>query len=427
MSRKIARRVAQRGGCAYFVGGFVRDMLLGNDSDSMDVDIEVHGIRPEELKEVLSDLGEVVSMGVSFGIFSLRHYNIDIAMPRREHATGRGHRDFTVYVDPFIGEKNAAKRRDFTVNALMQNVLTGEILDFFGGQDDLKNGILRHVDDTSFTEDPLRVFRMAQFAARFGFTPDPATMKLCSGMDVTALSKERIFGELEKALLKSRDPSVFFGILHDIGQLSYWFPEIDASYADERSVSLMRDILSKAACTDVDFKLGFMCAAVTASSAKSVRPGCAWLRRISSNGRLLKYCEKTSLACAKLACGRLPKRRSSRTLKLLEIFDSTDAPDDALSLSEIVSSSLRAAFPDRSETLTNASVSFDEKRDALTLYKERVGRPAVTGQDLLRSGIEPGPVIGKAVKYGEKLRLQGIDRDNALEIVVNAVKNGEIV
>ena len=92
MSRKIARRVAQRGGCAYFVGGFVRDMLLGNDSDSMDVDIEVHGIRPEELKEVLSDLGEVVSMGVSFGIFSLRHYNIDIAMPRREHATGRGHR-----------------------------------------------------------------------------------------------------------------------------------------------------------------------------------------------------------------------------------------------------------------------------------------------------------------------------------------------
>ena len=168
MARRIGQRVAAQGGRVYYVGGCVRDRLLGKDSQ--DVDIEVHGVTPEALEGILDSLGERLQMGVSFGIYGLKHVCLDIAMPRTEQATGRGHRDFAVSVDPFLGTQKAAMRRDFTINALMEDVLTGEVLDPFGGQEDLRRGILRHVNAQTFVEDPLRVLRAAQFAARFGFS-----------------------------------------------------------------------------------------------------------------------------------------------------------------------------------------------------------------------------------------------------------------
>ena len=128
MARRIAEKVAEAGGRTYYVGGMVRDRLCGRESK--DVDIEIHGITPEMLRSILSTLGNVTSMGASFGILGLQHYDIDIAMPRKEHATGRGHKDFEVFVDPFLGPEKAALRRDFTMNALMEDVLTGEVLYF---------------------------------------------------------------------------------------------------------------------------------------------------------------------------------------------------------------------------------------------------------------------------------------------------------
>jgi tRNA nucleotidyltransferase (CCA-adding enzyme) len=147
-------------------------------------------------------------------------------MPRREKATGRGHRDFEIEVDPFIGTYKAARRRDFTINALMQDVLTGEVVDHFGGMDDLRAGIIRHIDPETFIEDPLRVLRGAQFAARFGFRIAPETVELCKGIDLSALSRERIEEELKKALLKSDKPSVFFEEMRRMEQLDVWFPEL---------------------------------------------------------------------------------------------------------------------------------------------------------------------------------------------------------
>ena len=114
----------------------MRDRLRGQES--ADYDVEVHGITPETLEAILDSLGERLEMGRSFGIYGLRGEDIDVAMPRIEHATGRGHRDFQVFVDPFIGYEKAAKRRDFTVNAMMEDVLTGEVLDFYGGREDLQ-------------------------------------------------------------------------------------------------------------------------------------------------------------------------------------------------------------------------------------------------------------------------------------------------
>ena len=208
LARELALRVMAEGGTAYFVGGYVRDLLLGRENK--DIDIEVHGIPVHTLEDILDSLGERLTVGASFGIMGLRHYELDIALPRSETATGRGHKDFTVFVDPFIGEEKAARRRDFTMNALMQDVLTGEILDFFGGREDMKRGIIRHVDDGSFAEDPLRALRAAQFAARFGFTVAEETVELSAKMDLAALPGERIMGELEKALLKADRPSIFF-------------------------------------------------------------------------------------------------------------------------------------------------------------------------------------------------------------------------
>ena len=129
MARQIAAAVAQAGGRAYYVGGFVRDRLLG--IDTKDVDMEIHGVPAPALEAILDRLGTRTQMGASFGIYGLRHYDIDIALPRKEHLSGRGHRDFAVFTDPFLGPEKAAMRRDFTVNALMEDVLTGEILDFF--------------------------------------------------------------------------------------------------------------------------------------------------------------------------------------------------------------------------------------------------------------------------------------------------------
>lgn len=180
MAKKIAEKVSEKGGRTFFVGGFVRDKLLGKENK--DIDIEIHNITPEDLRKVLNTLGTVTEMGASFGILGLKGFDIDIAQPRTEKATGRGHKDFEVFVDPFIGFDKAARRRDFTINALMEDVLTGEILDFFGGKEDLKNGIIRHVDKNTFIEDPLRVLRAAQFAARFNFKVANETIELAKGM-----------------------------------------------------------------------------------------------------------------------------------------------------------------------------------------------------------------------------------------------------
>ena len=221
---RIAELVREEGGRAFFVGGYVRDRLLGRENK--DIDIEVHGITPEALTRLLGTLGEVTAFGKSFGVFGLRHCGLDIAMPRSERAVGPGHQDFDCTLDPFIGTRQAALRRDFTVNALMEDILTGEVLDHFGGLRDLEEGVIRHIDDERFAEDPLRVLRGAQFAARFGFAVAPETVAVCRRMDLNALSSERIFGELEKALLKAEHPSVFFGVLREMNQLDCWFPEI---------------------------------------------------------------------------------------------------------------------------------------------------------------------------------------------------------
>ena len=186
----IAEKVSDAGGSVYYVGGYVRDKILG--IENKDIDIEIHGADVSAVEDILDSVGDRMEFGKSFGIYGLKGCTVDIALPRNEKPTGKGHRDFEIIADPFMGTYEAARRRDFTINSLMENVLTGEITDHFGGMNDLKAGVIRHIDDRIFVEDPLRVLRAAQFAARFNFEVASETIALCRNIDISTLSRERI-------------------------------------------------------------------------------------------------------------------------------------------------------------------------------------------------------------------------------------------
>lgn len=222
---QLAVAIRDAGGRALLVGGCVRDTLMG--SIPKDWDLEVYGIEPEKLREVLDRFGSVNVVGEAFTVYKLGH-DIDVSVPRRERKSGLGHRGFVIEGDPEMSFEAAAKRRDFTINAIMQDPLTSEIIDPFNGREDIKNKVIRAVSPVTFVEDSLRVLRAAQFAARFEFQVDPQTVALCREIDLSDLPAERIWGELAKLLLQAKCPSVGLKLLSDFGALEKLFPEIQA-------------------------------------------------------------------------------------------------------------------------------------------------------------------------------------------------------
>jgi tRNA nucleotidyltransferase (CCA-adding enzyme) len=222
--REIAQAVSERGGRALVVGGWVRDRLLRRPSK--DVDVEVFGLDGDALRTTLEGFGSVNAVGESFTVYKVA--GIDVALPRRDSKTGRGHRGFTVVGDPHMSVAEAARRRDFTINAISLDPLTGEYLDPFGGRVDLDRRTLRAVDATRFADDSLRVLRAVQFAARFEFELEARTAELCRRIPLDDLPAERIWGEWEKLLLQARRPSIGFRLALDLRVIERLFPEIDA-------------------------------------------------------------------------------------------------------------------------------------------------------------------------------------------------------
>ncbi len=222
---KLAETIKANGGRAMLVGGCVRDELMG--IEPKDFDLEVYGIEPTKLKEILQSIGRVDAVGEAFTVYKIDN-EIDVAIPRRERKVAKGHKGFVVEGDPEMSFEEAAKRRDFTINAIMKDALTGEIIDCYGGREDIEKGILRVVDKETFVEDSLRVLRAAQFAARFEFDIEAETVELCKQIDLTDLPSERIWGEFEKLLLKSQKPSIGLKWLYDLGVVDQLFPELAA-------------------------------------------------------------------------------------------------------------------------------------------------------------------------------------------------------
>lgn len=441
-ARRIAQEAEKLGGRAYFVGGIVRDRLCGRESK--DADIEIHAVTPAALEKLLDSIGERISIGESFGIYALKGCSLDIAMPRREENRGSGHRDFEICTDPFTGTYNAARRRDFTVNTMMQDVLTGEIIDWFGGRDDLRAGILRHVDSATFPEDPLRVLRAAQFAARFSMTVAEETLELCRSMELSALSRERVMAELKKALLQSEKPSVFFECLREMGQLHTWFPELEALIGIEQNprfhaegdvwthTMLVTDEAAKYRDKAKD-PLGFMLSALChdfgkavcsenihgaihayAHEIKGIPIAEKFLQRLTNENRLIKYVLNLTeyhMKPNRMAAAEASVKSTNR------LFDSVSDPEGLIYLSE---ADAKGSVAEEGYVSWTAFLL-----ERLAIYREYMSRPYVTGADLMAAGLKPGRSFSGYLAYAHKLRLAGTDKETALKQTLGVARKAK--
>lgn len=436
LSIEIARAVSAAGGRAMYVGGMVRDGLMG--VECKDIDIEVYGLKPSALKAVLSTLGKVKEYGASFGVYGLLHSAIDIAMPRRERCVGAKHTDFDVSVDPFMSFRDATLRRDLTINAMMRDVLTGELVDLWHGREDLEARIIRHVGDTTFPEDALRVFRAAQFAARFDATVAPETLKLCRSMEVGAISTERVFDELCKALLKAEKPSIFFRVLKAMDHLKEFFPELAACIGVEQNPVYHPEgdvfehtllVLDCAASLRerAQWPLGFMLAALLHDLGKVVATETqpdgkitayghevqglelceTQLRRLTGQTKLIEYVKNMMWLHMRpnLLAGAHSKKKKTR-----QLFDLSVCPEDLILLARAdASGKLDKPYDDAKEVFL---------RERLEDYRRVMQRPMVTGKDLIRAGMKPGPQFSEMLARAKQLHFAGLEKERALQQIL---------
>ncbi len=348
----IAKKIAEAKGRAFLVGGSVRDELL--NKDIVDYDIEVFNLKEEELEEILSSFGTILKIGKSFAIYSLAHHNIDIALPRKEKKIGSSHRDFLIEADPYLSYKEASVRRDFTMNALMKDILSGEILDYHGGIQDIKNKIIRHIDDKRFIEDPLRVLRACRFKSTLGFEINDETLKLCSEIDIKGLSKERVKEELDKALA-SDNAYDFFKSLKMMNQNEYFFKNLVIDERLKNHLDRARDYRDKVynylyfsyslLCIDIEDINGFI---------KTLTNERQLINYINRQISIIKYFDDLN-----------------DIKELILMIDEFKHSEDSLSL-------LKVVYPDKYELIEEIKIKYKSFKD-----KKRL-----RGDDLLRMGYE---------------------------------------
>ena len=448
---QIAEKIKEYDGTAYFVGGYVRDSILG--ISNKDIDIEIHNVTPYILENILKELGEVKTTGKSFGVYNIKGFDLDIALPRKESAIGTGHKDFRIDVDAYLPLKDSARRRDFTINALMKNVLTGEIKDYFGGLDDLNNGIIRHIDDKTFIEDSLRVLRACQFAARFGFTIAPETICLCKTMDLSTLPKERIAEELSKALLKAKKPSIFFDSLYECKQTE-WFKEVyalkgikqNSKYHPEGDVYMhTMSVLDQAGGlfpTGIDnpdrylpFMLSALChdfGKVNTTEINNKGQICAinhettgipiangFLKRIYNNKSFTKYVDNMIEYHMK-AHNCFDNRSRARTTNLM--FDKLLYPKDFILLVYADSTGHNLNNLDNKQFnmfLGKAMIESGFLTDRYLDYGKRISEPHITADDLIELGLKPSPLFKIILDKAWDMHLKGIEKEHILKQMAN--------
>ena len=432
----LSELIAEKSGTAYFVGGFVRDKFMKHENK--DIDIEVHGISADVLEEILDSIGKRIEIGESFGIYGIKGCCLDIALPRKEHLCGKGHRDFNIDVDPFIGTEKAALRRDFTINALMENIITGEVIDHFGGISDINDKIIRHVSDKTFSEDPLRVLRAAQFAARFEFDIADETLLLCRNIDLSTLSKERIEAELVKALLKAERPSIFFESLRKMDQLGTWFAEVEmligvpqnSKYHMEGDVwnHTMMVIDEAAKYRDRStYPYGFMMTALVHDFGKAIctekKNGVyhayehetkgltivkRFLKRITNEKKLIHYVMNMTELHMKPNVLANAEASVKSTNKM---FDSSVSPIDLIYISQ--------SDDKGRKTLVQSKSTEEFLLKRLDIYNKIMEKPYVTGKDLIDAGLLPNENFKEVLSYAHKLRLANIDKESALKQTIS--------
>jgi tRNA nucleotidyltransferase (CCA-adding enzyme) len=413
----------------------VRDLLLG--IRPKDFDIEVFGLEAEQLKIILAPLGKTENVGKCFGVLKLwlNGLEVDLTLPRTEYKMADGHRGFSVEINPCLKPEKAALRRDFTINAMMFDPLDDKLLDFHGGQDDLKNKKLRHVSP-AFAEDPLRPLRAVQFAARFQLQLGKKTAELCRLLlaEAETLPVSRIWREWQK-WSHAPYPSHGLQALQESGWLSLypelaaltgclqdnrWHPEGDvwlhtlqacdmaAAIADQNKLNMQTrehllfavlcHDLGKPSCTFADehenLRSPGHCEAGVELSER-------FLRQIGVPESVIRYV--LPLVREHLvhmhgkptdrAVRRLAHRLEPANIELWEMLVESDA-------------SGRAPMPASRPALT-----WLEKARKLE-HQHTSPSPIVTGKLLMTLGMKPGPQMGKLIHRAYEAQLNGNICDN---------------
>jgi tRNA nucleotidyltransferase (CCA-adding enzyme) len=425
--------VRRAGGRPLLVGGSVRDAAMG--SEVKDFDVEVYGLGVDPLVEALRAAGKVNAVGRSFGVLKVHvgEHDVDVSLPRRESKRGRGHRGFLIEPDPGMSAREAASRRDFTINALAWDPESGELLDFFGGLDDLQRRLLRHVGP-AFADDPLRVLRGVQFAGRFALTPDADTVQLSRRLfrEYDTLATERIWAEWYKWAARSRRPSLGLAYLrqsgwieaypelvamHDCPQEPEWHPEGDVwthtlLVADSAAEIATRDglagddravLLLAALCHDLGKP------ETTVEEGGRIRsPGHAareetyrrFLARIDCPARLASrvvvlcrhHLDHIGFAGSRRQVRRLARNLGAghETLEMLARLIEADGSGRP---------PLPPGLPEKMKELLEVA------REVAAL--DAAPKPLLLGRHLLELGLEPGPAMGRLLRQAYEAQLDG--------------------
>ncbi len=407
-AQQIARAAAALNGRALLVGGYVRDALLGQNPK--DADLEVYGLEAPVLRSMLETLGRVDCVGESFRVYKLVWHprlengekarcELDVSLPRRDKKIGAGHKGFEVEGDPFASLEDAARRRDFTVNAILQDPLSGEILDPFGGKLDLEARQLRAVDETHFGEDSLRVLRAMQFAARFNFQIEPETVRICRATPLDDLPKERVWAEWEKWLLKSESPSIGLQVGVQIGVFERLFPYLQIAIL--RQGARIERALDGAARE----KIGLPPEKQVALMLATLGSFCGWgdtKRLLADLGIQKMRGQNGAYDVQKAVIQLVGARKTPRDFyekrdviedKDFRFFAARVEPDLAVRLSRARGESIAASW-------------FEEQLRRLDVY-DGPPAPLLLGRHLLEMGLKPGPQIGKILERVYFLQLSG--------------------
>ncbi len=428
---QIATAIKKAGGRALMVGGCVRDAMMG--ITPKDIDIEVFGIEAQHLERIVGENFEYDSCGVSFGVLKLKHIDIDISLPRRESKIGLGHRAFNIASDPFMSVEEASLRRDFTINSMYKDPLTGEIIDPNGGKNDLEQKILRHVSH-KFSEDPLRVLRGAQFVARFDLEAHDTTIDICRAITPESLAAERIFEEWKKLILKGVKISKGLQFLQATNWVKYfpelnaligckqepkWHPEGDVwehtkccldFYAKNRIGEQYEDLVvgmavlchdfGKPSCTFFDEKVGRLRS--LGHDEKGVGPTYSFLSRMTNEEKFISdvvplvknHMRPFSMWRSDARDGAV--RRLSCQVKRIDRLIRVCLADDGG----------RPPFP--SDTSSLDWLAAQAKRLDV---QDKAPKPILMGRDLLSLGLKAGPLFKKILDEAYDNQIEGVFSD----------------
>ena len=394
---KIAEDIQAENGRAFLVGGFVRDSLLGI-LNSRDYDIEVYHLSQETLLKILSRYGKVNIVGKAFGVFHLAMHglSLDFSFPRTESKIGKGHRGFIVETHTNLTFKEAAARRDFTINAMGMELPSLELCDPYGGREDLKNGILKHVS-MAFCEDSLRILRGVQFASRFHLKLDASTIALCKTLSLEDLSRERILEEFKKWFLKPGKPSVGLKAFLQIDLLKF-FPEIkplDNSY--EKLGEFLDNISEASRNFDDETRLILSFSALLFAN-KDLNEVQKFLEKITNEIRTLKEVPLFLKYAFTLSLNeKIPEDKTIRRLSVA--FSGLKYFLTFITANPVYTKESRIFYFD----------SFKKQAELLGVYDE-APVPFLTGKFLKLLGVKQGKAMGILIKECFEMQLDGIIR-----------------